>query len=73
MIAQSSSSSEYQRWLQDERDRLQHQFDVISSGACRTGFNAGSGWVDTTEDAMADLAARIAALDRLLGDEPPNY
>lgn len=64
--------SEYVRWLKQERARLQHQLDVVSSGACRTGYNAGSGWVDNTGDTISQIAASIADLDRLIGDKTPR-
>ena len=64
--------SEYVIWCKKERARLQHQLEVVSSGACRIGYNAGSGWVDTTDDMIAQLTASIADLDRLIGDRVPG-
>jgi len=62
---------EHLQWLKEERVRLRHQFDVLSSGACRMGYNAGNGWIDTTSEMLGQLSQRMADLDRLIGDKTP--
>jgi hypothetical protein len=63
---------EFVSWLKEERTRLQCQLDVLSSGACRTGYNAGAGWVDNTAATISQLETSISALDRLIGDKLPR-
>jgi hypothetical protein len=58
-------------WLKEERARLRHQLDVLSSGACRLGYNAGNGWVDTTSEMIEGLQQRLQQLDGLIGAAMP--
>lgn len=69
MTPHDAFNSEYVNWCKQERARLEHQLEVVSSGACRIGYNAGSGWIDTTPDTIAELTEKIAELNRLIGDK----
>ena len=60
--------SEYIRWCEHERERLLHQRTVFASGACRLGYDFGSGWIDYTAETLTDLDATITELDKLIGD-----
>jgi hypothetical protein len=63
-----SPTTVYLRWFKEERERQKRQLEVVSSGACRLGYNAGAGWVDTTSEAIVAIKSRIAELDGLIVD-----
>ena len=69
MASPQALQSEHLKWCKQERQRLKQQRDILASGAFRMGYNAGSGWVDSTSENLAQLDYAIADLDRLIGDK----
>jgi hypothetical protein len=53
-------------WLKQERERLQAQIDRLRSGSFRIGHDSGSGWVDATEDHIAQSLASLAEYDLVI-------
>lgn len=62
---------EHLKWCKQERERLQHQREILASGACRMGYNVGSGWIDSTSETLAQLDATLAELNQVIGDKLP--
>jgi hypothetical protein len=70
MTSPEALTSEFVNWCKHERDRLRYQREILASGACRMGYNFGSGWVDSTSETLSQLDATLAELDRIVGNPP---
>ena len=53
-------------WCKQEQASIEQQLELLQAGKVRTGEDIGSGWIDTTEDAIERAKARLAELNDLL-------
>ena len=53
-------------WCKQEQASIEQQLELLQAGKVRTGEDVGSGWIDTTEDAIERAKARLAELNDLL-------
>ena len=53
-------------WCKHEQASIEQQLELLQAGKVRTGEDIGSGWIDTTEDAIERAKARLAELNDLL-------
>jgi hypothetical protein len=56
-------------WCKQEQASLEQQLEMMESGKVRTGEDIGSGWIDTTEQSIERVRARLAELNELLTEE----
>ena len=56
-------------WCKQEQASLEQQLEMMESGKVRTGEDIGSGWIDTTEQSIERIRARLAELNELLTEE----
>jgi hypothetical protein len=56
-------------WCKQEQASLEQQLEMMESGKVRTGEDIGSGWIDTTEQSIERVRARLVELNELLTEE----
>ena len=56
-------------WCKQEQASLEQQLEMMESGNVRTGEDIGSGWINTTEQSIEGVRARLAELNELLTEE----
>jgi hypothetical protein len=56
-------------WCKQEQASLEQQLEMMESGKVRTGEDIGTGWIDTTEQSIERVRARLAELNELLTEE----
>jgi phage terminase large subunit-like protein len=53
-------------WCKQEQASLEQQLELLQTGKVRTGEDVGTGWIDTTPQAIQRAKARLAELHDLL-------
>jgi hypothetical protein len=56
-------------WCKQEQASLEQQLEMMESRKVRTGEDIGSGWIDTTEQSIERVRARLVELNELLTEE----
>lgn len=59
-------------WSKQERGTLQQQLELLEAGKVRTGEDRGKGWLDTTDESIRRIKARLAELEELLTEAGPG-
>jgi hypothetical protein len=53
-------------WCKQKQISLRKEIELLESGKMQTGENHGSGWIDTTVDAVARAKNSLEEIDRLV-------
>jgi hypothetical protein len=53
-------------WCKQEQASIEQELELMESGKVRIGKDIGSGWIDTTDDAIERAKTRLAELNELL-------
>ena len=65
----TSAPGRFVAWCKQEQASLQQQLELMLAGKVLTGENHGSGWVDTTGEAIERAKSRLAELESLLTEK----
>ncbi len=56
-------------WCKQEQASIEQQLELLQAGKVRTGEDIGAGWIDTTEESIERVKARLAELNDLLTED----
>ena len=56
-------------WCKQEQASIEQQLELLQAGKVRTGEDIGGGWIDTTDESIERVKARLAELNDLLTED----